>query len=342
MTRPIELWAKEDRHAAGERDEWRLATTADIAAKLAAMPTEEREAVLDAYWDATRCYPSTPVHSQLAASLARVERLEKQLDSEAKRAKALETAERLAWSAQARADSKMLVSMCDEAKKRVVELEQERDDAKKLAERLNQEVCRGPGVRPCGLLVDETIRMKQSIEKAERELEMARTRLGAVPAEDAFDAARRVVAERDDLRSKLQKAELAVEQRDSIIRAQDAEIGRLREQIAQVVAESDSAMKKAQQEYDHSWSRVRLEIGDLENSLRVAKERERDAVRERDEAIARSSKLEAALGQAEKERDEAIKAKKVAEDMVNSARIGLEEVLKEALATAAPIAKEDK
>lgn len=63
MTRPIELWAKEDRHAAGERDEWRLATTADIAAKLAAMPTEEREAVLDAYWDATRCYPSTPVHS---------------------------------------------------------------------------------------------------------------------------------------------------------------------------------------------------------------------------------------------------------------------------------------
>ncbi len=46
MTRPIELWAKEDRHAAGMRDEWRPATPADIAAKLAAMPANERASLV--------------------------------------------------------------------------------------------------------------------------------------------------------------------------------------------------------------------------------------------------------------------------------------------------------
>ncbi|MCK9560948.1 MAG: hypothetical protein M0R44_10930 [Candidatus Marinimicrobia bacterium] len=270
-------------------------TFADLVAVLGLMPADERVAVVGPLiGDAL----ALQWESALTAATARAEKAERERD-EARDA--------------ARQESKMLVAMCDEAKKRIVELEAELDDAKKLAERLNQEVCRGPGVRPCGLLVDETIRMKQSIEKAERELERARVRLGAVPAEDVFAAARRVVAERDELRARV--ADLEVDVKAHQDRLRDVELN-LQARVDWITAERDEAVKRPLTGADIIAALLAMSAEDRQQVMKVYESQEVDRwkdatnklaahrdelVSERNEATAHASRLESALGQAEKE-----------------------------------------
>ena len=241
MTRPIEMWVKEDRHAAEERDHWRPATKADIVANLAAMPAEERAEVLRASGAA-------------AEARMRTEKAERERDD-------MRTSR----------DDAILGRVLDRI--RAEKAERERDEARNRAETIERQ--------RDGLISD------------------TRVRLGAVPAEDVFAAARRVVAERDDLRARLTATEKARDEAvkrpptgAEIIAALYAMPAVDRQQVLKVYEsrELGAAVEKAAEleRERNKWRKATNELGDHRDKL----------VAERNEALARAARSDGLLNAA--------------------------------------------
>jgi hypothetical protein len=270
MTRPVELWAKEDRHAAGEQNHWRPATKADIVANLAAMPAEKRAELLRA--------------SGVAASFGLlIEKAERERD-EARDA--------------ARGENKVLVAMCDETKKRVIVLEKERDE---LRDQRNEAMAKYGFMveRACDEKLDGYRELASRLAAAKNDLDEALKRA---------EKAERVAEERENIiKAQATEIDRARDRWDEAIKRTDVaetRLSRLRERGVQITGRVCSPISDDAIYYAEMLGLV-VEDRDVLRTKLAAVEKERDSYRDALNAMTRGATQGAELiHRLEKERDD--------------------------------------